>query len=219
MKKVLSLVQVLDNLSRMPRIGGVMFAGIDPDRSDSIAEHSYKTAYLTLLFATIAKENGLVINFEKLLTAALTHDWNESILLDIPSGSPSYRSYFNIVNLREAVKEAEQNANQAIEDFLADDVHLEITNLGLSTDELMLLNAADLAALLIEILEWKYRGMKYEWFDYLWANTIHRFSESTSKYTFMTSFINEIEAAYKRGIKPANPFLTQTQFQHLKKSE
>lgn len=42
MKKTFQLIQILDNLSRIPRSGGVLFAGINPNLGDTIAEHSYK---------------------------------------------------------------------------------------------------------------------------------------------------------------------------------
>jgi 5'-deoxynucleotidase YfbR-like HD superfamily hydrolase len=217
MKKTVNLLQVLDNLSRMPRTGGIMFAGIDPQLTDSLADHSNMVANLALILGNAAKQRNFSINMEKLLTAAITHDWNETILLDIPSGSPSYRSYFNIVNLREVVKEAEQNANQAIEEYISEDVKLEISDIALSNEEKNLLIASDIIALLLEILDWKYNGLRYEWFDFLWANTVHRLRDTVSEFHFMNTLIAELEDSFEKGLKPANPFLTKGQFQHLKK--
>jgi 5'-deoxynucleotidase YfbR-like HD superfamily hydrolase len=217
MKKIVSMLQVLDNLSRMPRTGGVMFAGIDSQITYSVADHSFMVVNLALLIGKAFQGNKKEISMDQVLTVAATHDWNESILLDIPSSSPSYRSYFNIVNLREIVKEAESNANQAIEEFLSEDAEVKINGPGLTAIEKDILKIADISALLVEVLNWKYRGLQYEWFDYMWENTIHRLQEVTNKYEFLAPFVDELNAAYSRGVKPINPFLTKTQFQRLKK--
>jgi 5'-deoxynucleotidase YfbR-like HD superfamily hydrolase len=217
MKKIVSMLQVLDNLSRMPRTGGVMFAGIDSQITYSVADHSFMVVNLALLIGKAFQGNKKEISMDQVLTVAATHDWNESILLDIPSSSPSYRSFFNIVNLREIVKEAEANANQAIEEFLSEDAEVKINGTGLTAIEKDILKIADISALLVEVLNWKYRGLQYEWFDYMWENTIHRLQEVTNKYEFLSPFVDELNAAYSHGKKPINPFLTKSQFQRLKK--
>jgi putative hydrolase of HD superfamily len=217
-KKVLDLIQVLDNLSRIPRTGGVLFAGIDPNRGDSIAEHHYKVAYLSLIFGELAVQNKKEINFAKLLKTALTHDWVESILLDVPSGSPSYRSYFGKGDeFRQLMKKGENNARAAIEDYVKAEYDLKLDN-NLSELEESIFNAADTTSLLIEILEWKYQGLKHEWLDYIWSNTLNRLKNILNeKLEFLISFADELDRAYQKGIKPPNPFLTKPQFQTLKK--
>ncbi len=217
MKKLLTLVQVLDNLSRMPRTGGVMFAGIDPNRTDSVAEHNFKVVSLTLLFGEVFKKQGYSINFENLLKVAVTHDWNESILLDIPSGSPSYKSYFTDMDIRKATRQAEQQASESIRLYVAEYLTLETNEDNLSADESAILAISDITALLIEALEWKYQGLRYEWIDYLWSNTLNRLMSVSEPYAFLSGFIDELQKAYETGVKPPNPFLTKPEFQSLKK--
>lgn len=218
MKKLLDIFQVLDNLSRIPRSGGILFAGIDPNRVDSIAEHSYKVTYICLLLGNAAKKRDIKVNVDKVVQAAITHDWTDSILLDIPSGSPSYKSYFDGEDLRGMVKKGEENAKKALEEYIGDITKLDLGESSLSKTEKKLLEIADLIALLIEILEWKYQGLKYEWFDYVWSNTLKRLKDNlATEYKFVLPLIAELKKAYKTGVKPSNPFLTKPEFQTHKK--
>lgn len=217
MKNVTSLILTLDNLTKVPRTGGVLFSGVDPNRTDSIAEHSFKVSYIALFLAKIAKKKGLLqVNLENLLVACLSHDWTDCILLDIPSGSPSYKSYFE-ENIREITKKAETKANHKIEDYIDDEtgkIHPE--NFGkIETD---ILEISDVIALLTEILQWKFDGLNYDWFDYIWSNTIARVKSKIdeSKMIFFLDIVLDLEEIYKKGSKPVNPFLTIPQFQTFK---
>ncbi len=88
MKKLLTLTQQLQNLNRLKRTGGILALGLPEHFNLSIAEYSYMMAYLAMFFAdTIGdKEN---ISLEKILRKALTHDMPESVIGDLPYGSPS----------------------------------------------------------------------------------------------------------------------------------
>ena len=214
MKKLLSLLQVLENMSRVPRTGGILFSGIDPDRTDSIAEHSFKVSYLCLFLGELSKNNGLSVNMEKLLRIAITHDWDDIILLDVPSGSPSYKSYFESVDIRKIIEKAGEKAKQTIQDFLKDDISLNLKEKNLSGAESEILKISDTIALLLEILEWKYQGLKYEWFNYVWSNTLEKLRKKlTGSFEFLKPLLGELEKAYKSGTKPPNPFLTKSSFQ------
>jgi 5'-deoxynucleotidase YfbR-like HD superfamily hydrolase len=217
MEKLLKLIQTLDNLSRIPRTGGTLFAGIDPSRSDSIAEHSYKVSYLALLLGKIALKNGVHIDTAKVVEKAIVHDWSECVLMDVPSGSPSYRSYFD-ENYPEMVKSGAKNAIHAIEAYVQDIVDIEISDDDLSPEERTLLSICDITALHIEILEWKYQGLQYEWLDFMWSNTLSRLKEKVDQqYEFLQPLVAELDQAFITGVKPANPFLTLVQFQTRKK--
>ncbi|HUW21594.1 MAG TPA: YfbR-like 5'-deoxynucleotidase [Candidatus Bathyarchaeia archaeon] len=224
MRKVLTLIQVLDNLARIPRTGGILCAGISPTHTDSVADHCYKVANIALLLGKVAQKHNLEIDIGKLLEAALTGDWTDCILLDIPVRSPSYRSYFSnsdkdSENFLGLIKQGESKARQAIEDYLESEVDLDLDSQNLTEVEKKLLGVADVTALLIEILEWRYQGMKYGWFDYLWSNTIKRLRDNLNdSLDFLKPLAGELEEAYKRDTKPPNPFLTKPEFQSLKKS-
>lgn len=218
MKKLVDFFQVLDNLSRIPRTGGILFAGIDPNRVDSVAEHHYKVACIVYLYGKIAHERGSQVDVGKLVITAITHDWAEGILLDVPSGSPSYRSYFGEGGeFRKMIKQGESNVNKAIEKYVSGTVKIKIDE-SLNKTEAGLFNAADTTALLIEILEWKYQGLKYEWFDYVWSNTLVRLkSIFKDDIKYLMPVISELNKAYKKGYKSPNPFLTKSRYQTYKK--
>lgn len=218
MRKVLTLIQTLNNLSHIPRTGGVLFAGIDPNRTDSLAEHSYKVTYLCLLLGKISRKNNLALNVEKLVETAITHDWEDCIILDIPSSSPSYRSYFKDADLRQITKKAENEAKKAIQEFVSEEIDLDLTKENLTETEKKLLEIADIIALLTEILYWKYDGLKYAWLDFMWSNTMARFRENLERnFEFLNPWVEELQKAYTTGVKPLNPFLTKPQFQTLKR--
>lgn len=218
MKKTFQLIQVLDNLSRIPRSGGVLFSGINPNLGDTIAEHSYKVVWLTLLLAEKVKKEGIEVDEAALLKTAITHDWSESVLLDIPSGSPSYKSYFADVDFREIVKKAEAKVNAQIKKFVEDEIDLSIYDDKLSDKEKAIFKAADITASLLEILEWRYHGLRYEWFDYMWSNTLKRMEDLIEESVpEIEGIITELEEAYEKDEKPPNPFLTKSKFQSFKK--
>lgn len=215
MKNTFRLMQVLDNLARIPRSGGVLFAGLNPQNGDSLAEHSYKVTWICLLFAARLQKAGIIVNEGNLLKYAVTHDWGEAVLLDVPSGSPSYKSYFED-DIREIMKKAELRVAQTIDAFIAPELSLSTAEITLSDLEKAIFSAADITAILIEILEWRYQGLKYEWFNYIWANTLERLRDLVAtKLPQINEFVKELELAYEQNSKHPNPFLTKQQFQHF----
>src|SRR3989339_2264911 len=172
MKKLLDLAFVLDNLSRIPRMGSVLFSGLSPAMGENVAAHSFKVSWLTLVFCEMAKKNKLKVDSEKLLKYAVTHDWAEGVLLDIPSSSPSYQSYFKNVKLRDIMHAAEDDVLAKMADYVKEYVDISHIKGDLTDLEKRLFTAADATAFLIEILTWKHQGLKYEWFDYLWSNRV-----------------------------------------------
>lgn len=218
MKKILTLIQVIDNLSRMNRTGGVLFSGLNPNYGDSLADHSYKTTYIALLMGRIAVKNGKEINIEKLLVSALTHDWSEAIILDVPSGSPSYQTYFENTNIREVMKVAEKKAIDKMKEYIREDADIELQNGELNKDESNILKLSDIIAFLLEILEWKYQSLKYEWFNYVWANTYKKAIDiANDDLQFILPLLEEMQKQFDNPSKPANPFLTLPEYQNYKK--
>ena len=218
MKNTFKLIQVLDNLSRIPRSGGVLFAGINPERGDSLAEHAYKVVWLVLLFSGKVRAEGHDVDELTLLKIAITHDWSEAVLLDIPSGAPSYKDFFKDVDIREVVRKAEDQVNKEIEELVSDEIDLDVMNLELPEKDRAILKAADLTAVLLEILEWRYSGLKHEWFNYIWSNTYRRLGELIEEnLPEINPLLEELESAYESGEKPPNPFLTKSEFQSYKK--
>lgn len=221
MKKTLNLIEVLDNLNRMPRTGGVLFAGMRPEMGDSLAEHSYKVVWLTMLFiARLKKESPLryaEIRKDVLYEHAISHDWAETVLFDMPYGSPSYQSYWKDIDIKDQAEKAQADVFTAMELHVAEDITLTFNREPLTNVEKSIFKAADIVALLVEILNWKYLGYKYDWFDFMWANTLKRLQSVTAEnLPELAELVDDLASAYEKGSKDANPFLTKTQFQQKK---
>lgn len=220
MKELIIFLETLGNLASIPRSGGILFAGLKPSDVDTIAEHSYKTACIALLLAKIVKKNKIPINIGLLLEYAISHDWSEAVLWDTPTGSPSYASYFE-ADIRTITQNAEKNVRKAIEKYLNDHTGISIDETILPPNEKSILQIADTMAFMLEILEWKYRGLNYEWLDYMWANIVVRLKQNIeeSKFTFLHELATAIDKSYKYGKKKTHPFLTKKEFQKLKANE
>lgn len=116
------------------------------------------------------------------------------------------------------LKSAEHKAAQAIQDYTKDDVSLDLVNKDLTPTEATLLQIADILALLTEILEWKFEDMQYDWFNYVWANSINRLKKHlVNEFDYLNRLADQLEQLFKSGIKPTNPFLTIPQHQTFKK--
>jgi len=84
---MLHLILELGNLKRLPRTGWLL-RGIP--LPESIAEHSYRTAMITLFLADELRSRGVEINVEKALKIALLHDLGEAKITDIPLPAQRY---------------------------------------------------------------------------------------------------------------------------------
>jgi putative hydrolase of HD superfamily len=192
-----------------------MFAGIDTNDTESIAAHSYKVASIALIFGTKFKEENYDVNLGNILKASIVHDWTDCIISDLPKSSKSFQSYFK-EDIKSILENAENNAFNEIEQYLKDIVDLNLIVNELNNVESAILHLSDITALLLEILEWKYKGLNYDWFDFMWANTLERLKSIISDYSFLKDLPIILDQAYQKGSKPSNPFLTKPQFQTKK---
>lgn len=90
MIELLNLLEKLNHLKQLPRTGW-LFAGIR--QPESVAEHSYVTALLSMLLAEVINADWAAegldgpLDMGKLLAIALLHDLAESVLTDLPKRS------------------------------------------------------------------------------------------------------------------------------------
>lgn len=84
---MLRLLLELGNLKRLPRTGWLLRGVPYPE---SIADHSYRVALITLFLADELREKGVEVNVEKALKIALLHDIGEVMITDIPLTAQSY---------------------------------------------------------------------------------------------------------------------------------
>jgi 5'-deoxynucleotidase YfbR-like HD superfamily hydrolase len=204
MNKIFELVQNLQNLNQIKRTGGNLALGLPPYMNISLAEHSYMVTYLTMLLADKLADKE--IGFEKIIRQAITHDWPEIITGDIPSGSPSFGSFWEI-NIREEAGKAGKNAMEAMFESIKSEIDTSLYKSDLNEKEKMVVKAADLTAYLIEMQEWKYLGFNHEGWEMIWFNMVARLEEINLP--FIAELVTEIKEGYKRGSKRPSPWLAK----------
>ncbi|MFA5894150.1 MAG: YfbR-like 5'-deoxynucleotidase [Candidatus Shapirobacteria bacterium] len=208
MKRIFELVQNLQNLNRIKRTGGTLALGLPTSMNLSIAEHSYSVTYLAMLFTDILKDKE--VSSEKVMRYALTHDWREMVIGDIPAGSPSYASFWSI-NIREEVGKAGDKAMKEILESINEEVDINLYKSNLNEKEKLIVKAADWMAYLLEMQEWKYLGYNHEGWEMIWFNTLSIVEKIDLP--FIPELLTEIKESYKRGNKRPSPWLAKAKSQ------
>ena len=170
----------------------------------SIAEHSYMVTYLAMLF--VDKLNDKEISFDRVLRYAITHDWREIVLGDIPAGSPSFASFWEI-NIREEAKKAGDKAMDEMLESIKGEIDIDLYKSNLNDKEKLIIKAADWVAYLLEMQEWKYLGYNHEGWEMVWFNTLNIVEKI--ELPFIPELLAEIKESYKRGSKRPSPWLAK----------
>ncbi len=76
------LLEAMQSLKRIPRSGWI-YAGVDPASVESVAEHSFSVAFLTLFLAEELVSKGEKVDVERALKMAILHDLSEALTFDI----------------------------------------------------------------------------------------------------------------------------------------
>ena len=84
---MLHLLLELGNLKKLPRTGWLLRGVPYPE---SIADHSYRVALITLFLADELRSKGVGIDVEKALKIALLHDVGEARITDVPKTAQYY---------------------------------------------------------------------------------------------------------------------------------
>ncbi|GAB6101596.1 HD family hydrolase [Thermococcus atlanticus] len=84
---MLSLFLEAGSLKKLPRTGWLLGGVPYPE---SIADHSFRTAFITLFLADKLKARGVEVNVERALKIALLHDIGEARITDIPKTAQHY---------------------------------------------------------------------------------------------------------------------------------
>ena len=83
---IIALAKRAESLKRLSRTGWAI-AGLNAFRQESIAEHSYGTTLLALLFSRNIAQLGESVDIQKVITMAVLHDLPESEISDIPQSA------------------------------------------------------------------------------------------------------------------------------------
>jgi putative hydrolase of HD superfamily len=106
---IISIATQAESLKGLHRTGWSI-AGLNRCRQESVAEHSFGTALLTLLLSEYLQQEGEAIDQQKALAMAIIHDLAESRISDIPQSAVAAGGK----PMADAKKTAELNAIYAI---------------------------------------------------------------------------------------------------------
>lgn len=82
-KDIIELARYGESLKRIMRTGWSL-AGVNRARPESVGEHSYGTALLSLLISKELIRKGINVDLGKVASIALIHDIPEALISDIP---------------------------------------------------------------------------------------------------------------------------------------
>lgn len=147
---------------------GWIFSGVSAAQAESIADHSFRTALLTLFLCKNLERKGVQINTERAVTLALLHDVVECFTHDID------RRVTNLGGkaMEQGKRNAERNAVAKLSQKLGDlgDI-LEDAWKRLETDEsleVQLIRMCDRIETTIQAFEYVLQGHRVEQFHEFW---------------------------------------------------
>ncbi|MFW9809955.1 MAG: HD family hydrolase [Candidatus Thorarchaeota archaeon] len=82
-KEIIHLVKYSETLKRVNRTGWAL-VGVNHSQSESVSEHSYGTAILSLLISREMIDCDGIVDQSKVISMALIHDLPEALTSDIP---------------------------------------------------------------------------------------------------------------------------------------
>ncbi len=195
MDSIIKLIETLNNLKYIKRTGPTLFAGINTNQTESIAEHSFKVANLVLLLGS--KVAG--INVSNVVTHAITHDWQESVIGDIPTGSRSWKQYFENTDIREIFKKAEKK----VKTEMLNDSGIVLPELTKPEQDLLML--CDGIAIILELVDYKQKGNSHNWIKKMFDVQIA--STKGYEFDFITDLVSHLDRLFNEGMD--NYYLTR----------
>jgi len=160
---------------------GWVFSGISAAQAESIADHSFRTALLTLLLCKNLERKGVQINTERAVTLALFHDVVECFTHDID------RRVTNLggKTMEQGKRNAERKAVTKLSQQLGELGYiLEDAWKRLETDEsleVQLVRMCDRIETTIQAFEYVLQGHRVEQFHEFWQEAITQKEKAPSE--------------------------------------
>ncbi|MFQ6051777.1 MAG: HD family hydrolase [Candidatus Hydrothermarchaeota archaeon] len=155
-KNVIDLIEFSVKLKNIPRSGWLK-RGVS---GESVAEHSFCTAFISMVLCDLIRKAGKEIDVERTLKISILHDITESLLLDLDDVSTKLIG-------EENKKMAElKAASQILNIFDYKNLWYEFHKN--ETIESKIVKCADQLELLFQALEFRKRGYSSEVLDDLW---------------------------------------------------
>lgn len=196
---ILDVLQTLNNLNSIKRIGHVLYAGVSAENAASITEKSYRIACIIILLENKVDD----IDFSRVIKYSIIREWSISIVGEYPLTSKSFYSYFD-PNVKPLLRQAEGNALN----ILATDAKIQVPQL--TAREVEFYRICDNIARILELIDLKQKGNKHAWIDKMYKVWLKWFQEvDTSEFKFLPEILTELDKIYKRGYME-NKYLTKS---------
>ena len=195
---IIDVLQTLNNLNSIKRLGHVLYAGVNAEEAASISEKGYRIACIMILLENKVKD----INFANVLKYAIMREWSIAVVGEFPLSSKSYYSYFQDGS-KDMFRQAEGNALSA----LTRDAKISVPQL--SDREVAFYRLCDNLARILELIDLKQKGNKHGWIDKMYLVWIQWFKETdTSEFDFLPDVLSELDVIFRRGYME-NKYLTR----------
>ena len=172
-KNIIHLAKHGETLKRVNRTGWLL-AGVNRTRPESVSEHSFGTALLSLLISKELIENGFGVDLSKVTSMSLIHDLPEALISDIPQTAVQLGGK----HLSEGKKKAER---EAMTQIVKDKPNFEKWLVDLwydaekkTTLESRIVSSADLLDLLIHAVALEASGVSPEILDQFFTSSQDR---------------------------------------------
>ena len=168
----MSFLQALSDLKSLPRSGWLSHR-ISFHDVESVADHSFSTAVLSLVLANFEVKNGNRVNVERVLKMALLHDLAEVLTFDISKNYLEYLGARGRILKNEIEKSACAHLGKAMESFGLSEEYLAVYDEYLRdrTIEANIVHAADRLDILLQVINLEHRGYPGTLMRDLWMAT------------------------------------------------
>lgn len=181
---MIGLFLEVGKLKRLPRMGWLLRGVPNPE---SVADHSFRVAFITLLLADELKKRGVDTDVEKALKIALLHDLGESKITDLPLGAQRY------IDKKKAEKKAVMElllevGNKSLEYFKLFEEYEEESSL-----EGRLVKFADKLEMVLQAYEYEKAGFSN--LEEFWSAL--EYLKKSEFYEYFRELIDEVEKLKK----------------------
>ncbi len=155
-----SIIEAIRTLKRIPR-SGWLHAGVSLADVESVADHTFGVALLSMIMAQTLHDKGVKVDASKALKMAVLHDLSESLTFDI---SKRYLDFIGKEGKR-IKRLLEQAANRKLLSDFAPSLKGEATELLREhergkTVEARVVTAADRLDLLMQLNDYRLKGYR-----------------------------------------------------------
>jgi putative hydrolase of HD superfamily len=201
-KEIIQLGRQSETLKRVMRAGWSL-AGVNRARTESVADHSYGTALLSLLISKQLMNDKEEIDLGKVASMALFHDIPEALTSDIPQTELQLGREMLSAGKREAEKDAISVIADIAKDFKDWLENLWVEQQDQSSLESRIVSSADVLDMLIHVLTLEESGVSPSILDQFFTSSHSRLVQIGIKIVsdiFWELYDEHLENAKRMGI-------------------